>query len=306
MEPHADQDHATAGEAGTGVLLVGHGSRSAAGRAEILRLADLVADRATGLVVEVGFLELSEPPAGDALDRLVDRGATQMSVIPLMLNAAGHSKSDVPAVLLEGRRRHPHVGLHYGRPLGPDHAALALARRRIVEAGGAGLPLALLARGTSDPDANADATKAGRLVAECVGSRLVLTGYSGVTWPAVPETLQQLARLGAERIVALAWFLCTGVLVERMRADFAAFSARTGIDVVDAGYLGPDESLVPLILERHAEALAGGIRMNCDTCAYRRPFPGLEDRVGQELGHGHSHLAAEHRSHSHHAACPPE
>ena len=45
------------------MLLVGHGSRSAAGRAEILRLADLVADRATGLVVEVGFLELSEPPA---------------------------------------------------------------------------------------------------------------------------------------------------------------------------------------------------------------------------------------------------
>ena len=127
----------------------------------------------------------------------------------------------------------------------------------------------------------------------------MLTGYSGVTWPAVTETLEQLARLGAEQIVGFAWFLCTGVLVERMREDFAGFSARSGIDVVDAGYLGPDESLVPLILERHAEALAGDIRMNCDACAYRRPFPGLEDRVGQELGHGHSHLAAEHRSHGH-------
>jgi sirohydrochlorin cobaltochelatase len=296
-EPH--HDHLALNEPGDGLLLVGHGSRSPTGRAELLELGAGVARQAPELLVETGFLELSEPPAGAALDRLVERGAERLSVVPLMLNAAGHSKSDVPAVVLEGRRRHPRLDLCYGRPLGPDHAILTLARRRITEVGGAGLPLVLLARGTSDPDANADACKAARLVAECVGSRTVATGYSGVTWPSVPEALEQLRRLGAERIVSFAWFLCTGVLVERMRSDFARFSARTGVEVLDAGYLGPDPSLVTLILERHAEALSGDIRMNCDVCAYRRPFPGLEGRVGQELGQGHSHLAAEHRSHGH-------
>ncbi|HLG91988.1 MAG TPA: hypothetical protein VKY15_03285 [Acidimicrobiales bacterium] len=50
-----------------------------------------------------------------------------------------------------------------------------------------------------------------------------------------------------------------------------------------------------MILERHAEAFGAPIRMNCDACAYRKPFPGLESRVGLPLGQGHSHLAAEHR-----------
>jgi sirohydrochlorin cobaltochelatase len=285
--------------AGDAVLLVGHGSRSDAGREELLQLGALVARRAPELLVEIGFLELSQPPASVAGDRLVARGARRVSVLPLTLNAAGHSKSDVPAVVMQARERHPSVSWHYGRPLGPDHAVLLLARRRVDEAGGAGLPLALLARGTSDPDANADAYKAARLLAECTGSRTVVTGYSGVTWPSVDGALEQLHRLGADRVVAFAWFLCTGILLERMRSDFEVFAARTRVEVVDAGHLGPDPSLVPLLLDRHAEALAGDIRMNCDVCAYRRPFPGLQDRVGQELGLGHSHLAAEHRAHGH-------
>lgn len=280
-----------------GLLLVGHGSRSETGRAELLELSNLAVREAPDIAVEAGFLELSQPSATAALDRLVARGVTHASIVPLMLNAAGHSKSDVPAVVLEGRQRHPAVSLHYGRPIGPDHAILSLAQRRVTAAGGHGLPLALLARGTSDPDANGDACKAGRLVAECVGSEVVVTGFSGVTWPSVPEALDQLRLLGARRIVCLAWFLFAGVLVERMKTDFASFSKQSGLEVLDAGYLGPDPCLVPLILERHAEALGGDIRMNCDVCAYRRPFPGLEDRVGQELGHGHSHLAAEHRDH---------
>ncbi|MGD0082112.1 MAG: sirohydrochlorin chelatase [Acidimicrobiales bacterium] len=283
-----------------GLLLVGHGSRSEEGRTETLELGGLVAAEAPSVAVETGFLELSEPPAGTALDRLVARGASRIAVVPLMLNAAGHSKSDVPAVVLEGRARHGGLDLQYGRPLGPDHTVLALAGERIASAGGVGLPLALLARGTSDPDANAEAYRAGRLVAEYVGSPLVVTGFSGVTWPSVSETLEQLRRQGVERLTCFAWFLCTGLLVDRMKSDFAEFAERTGIEIVDAGYLGPDPSLVQLVLQRYEEALVGDIRMNCDTCAYRRPFPGLEDRVGQELGLGHSHLALEHRVHAHH------
>lgn len=291
---NGDHDHRSPGS--DGLLLVGHGSRSEEGRAEFVELSRLVTAEAPDVVVEAGFLELSGPPATSALDSLVARGVKRASIVPVMLNAAGHSKSDVPAVVLEGRRRHAGVALHYGRPLGLEHAILTLARRRIEAAGGYGLPLALLARGTSDPDANAEACKAGRLVGECAGSRVVVTGFSGVTWPSVPEALDQLRRLGAGRVVCFAWFLFTGVLIERMKSDFAAFSEDSGVEVVDAGYLGPDPSLVPLVLARHAEALDGDIRMNCDVCAYRLPFPGLEDRVGQELGHGHSHLALDHRS----------
>lgn len=290
-------DETAVGDAGTGLLLVGHGSRSAAGRAEFLAFGALVGEAVGEVAVEVGFLELSDPPADRALDTLARRGVTRSSVIPLMLSPAGHAKSDVPAVVLEGRLRHPDLELCYGRPLGLDHSVVSLACERIETAGGLGLPLLLAARGTSDPDANADAYKAARLVAEMSGAPLVEVGFSGVTTPLVPDALRMLAMKGASSIVCMDWFLFTGVLVDRLHADCAAFARGSGVGVLTAGHLGPDPSLVELVVERHAEALTGDIRMNCDVCAYRRPFPGLSGRLGQPIGEGHSHLASEHRAH---------
>jgi sirohydrochlorin cobaltochelatase len=280
------------------LVLVAHGSRSPAGLAEMAALVDAVAAARPGTVVRLGYLELSDPPAVDVMEVVLAAGAEEVVVVPLMLHAAGHSKSDVPAVVADARARHPRARIAYARPFGADHSLLALGRRRLDAAGALGLPLAVLARGSSDPDANAEAYRVGRLLADMAGSRSVVTGFSGVTWPSVPEALEQLRLLGAGRVAALAWFLATGVLIDRMGADFARFTAGTGVEVVDAGYLGTGPEVAELVWARAGEAREGRAVPNCDACAYRRPFPGLEDRVGLPVGTGHSHLAAEHR-HAH-------
>lgn len=286
------------------MLLVGHGSRSPHSEIEMRAIGDLMAKAMPDVAVDVGFLELTEPPAGLVLDALVDRGCRRVVVLPLMLLAAGHGKNDVPAVVLEGRLRHPGVDLVFGSPLGVGRDLVGILGGRVDEAGGHGLPLLVVARGTSDPDANAEAYRATRLVAEWTGAPFTHTAFTGVTWPSVPDGLDVFARLGGHaagsgpnRLALVFWFLCNGVLVERARAQAAEFTARTGIEVVDAGYIGPDARLAPLVRRRYDEALAGAAPVyTCDTCVYRAPFPGLEHRVGQPLGHGHSHLAAEHRA----------
>ena len=277
------------------VVLVAHGSRSVSGRAELLTLAAAVGAARPGTPVHAGFLEMSDPPASAVLDDLLCSGARDVTVVPLMLFAAGHTKSDVPAVVLEARARHRVARVLYGRPLGVDHALLALARRRLQAAGALGLPLAVLARGTSDPDANAEAWRASRLLADMAETQLVTTGFSGLTWPTVTGALEQLHRLGAARIAVFSWFLATGVLLDRMRADWGAFAASRGVGVVDAGYFGAEPELASLVWARVDEAGSAGAVPNCDACAYRHPFPGLADRVGMAIGVGHSHLAAEHR-----------
>jgi sirohydrochlorin ferrochelatase len=160
------------------------------------------------------------------------------------------------------------------------------------------VPLLLIARGTSDPDANGDAHKVARLLGEWTGAPFVHTAFTGVTTPRVADGLDVFARLGYRRLAVAFWFLCTGVLVERARAEIAAFSAATGAEVLDAGYLGPDPRVVPAVVERYEEALQGTPAVNCDLCAYRAPWPGREERYGQPIGVGHSHLAAEHRRRS--------
>lgn len=278
-----------------GLLLVGHGSRSPSSASEMRVVTDLVGAALPGVDVDLGFLELTDPPAGPVLDGLVARGCRRVVVLPLMLLGAGHAKSDVPAVVLEGRARHPAVDIRSGSPLGVTRDLVEVLGGAVVDAGGGGLPLLVVARGTSDPDANGDACKAARLVAEWTHAPFVHTAFSGVTTPRVPDGLAVFARQGHGRIAVAFWFLGHGRLIDRARADIAAFSTSTGIDVVDAGYLGPDGRLVAGVVERYRGALAGAAAVNCDLCAYRAPWPGLEERVGQPVGIGHSHLAADHR-----------
>jgi sirohydrochlorin cobaltochelatase len=288
------------------VVLVAHGSRSPAGRQAMASLAASVADALPAVPVHLGFLELCDPPASEVTEDVLAGGARRVAVVPLMLHAAGHTKSDVPAVVLHARRRHPAAELVYARPLGTDHALLEMARRGVEAAGGTGLPLAVLARGTSDPDANGEAYRAARLVAEMTRAPAVAVGFSGVTWPDVRGALEQLRALGASQVAAFAWYLATGVLLERMKDDFRRFSADTGVEVLDGGHLGTGPQVARLVVARIEEALSGRAVPNCDACAYRRPFPGLEERVGLSVGTGHSHLAADHLRHlGHHDAHAP-
>ena len=285
------------GSTAEGLLLVGHGSRSGAGAAEMLAIALLVGAALPDVAVDVGFLEMTDPPAGPVLDGLAAAGCRRVVVLPLVLLGAGHAKSDVPALVLEARARHPGLHVHFGSPLGISRDLVGLMGGALLDAGGSGLPLLLVARGTSDPDANGDAHKVARLLGEWTGAPFVHTAFTGVTAPQVTDGLEVFARLGYRRMAVAFWFLCTGVLVERARAEIAAFSAATGVEVVDAGYLGPDRRLVPPIVERYGEAVRGIPAVNCDLCAYRAPWPGREERRGQPIGVGHSHLAAEHRHH---------
>lgn len=287
--------------AAEGLLLVGHGSRSPESGQEMSALAGQVADALPDVAVRLGYLEMADPPAGVMLDELVALGCRRIVVLPLMLLAAGHGKSDVPAIVVEGRVRHPEVELVFASPLGVARELVSILGDAVDKAGGRGLPLLVVARGTSDPDANAEAHRAARLLAEWTGAGALQVAFTGVTWPLVPDGLGTMARLGHDRMALAFWFLCNGRLVERARGDIAAFvAAGTGREVLDAGYLGPDPRVVPLVIERFREALAGAAPVySCDTCAYRAPFPGLEDRVGQPVGVGHSHLALEHREHGH-------
>lgn len=279
-----------------GLVLVGHGSRSPRSELEMRALTELVAGALPDVAVDLGFLEMTDPPAGAAVDRLVGDGCETVVVLPLMLLAAGHAKSDVPAVVLEARDRHPAADIRLGNALGIVHALVAVLGEAVVGAGGEGLPLLLVARGTSDPDANGDAHKAGRLVAEWTGAPFVHVAFSGVTTPSVGDGLEVFARLGFPRMAVAFWFLGHGQLVERARHQIDGFVARTGVEVVDAGYVGADPRVVPSIVERYRQALAGWPHvLNCDLCAYRAAWPGREDRVGQAIGVGHSHLAVEHR-----------
>jgi Uncharacterized conserved protein len=92
----------------------------------------------------------------------------------------------------------------------------------------------------------------------------------------VPAGLDRCAALGAQRIVVLPYFLFSGVLPDRVVAQAEAWAeGRPDTPVICADVLGDTDALADLVIERYDEALAGDIRMACDTCVYRVAMPGF-------------------------------
>ena len=271
------------------LLLVGHGSRSAAGVAEYWELAAAVREEAPALAVGCGFIELAEPDLDTAIDTLVEGGASSIAAVPLVLLGAGHLKLDGPNTLERGRLRHPGVSFHYARHLGPHPDVLAVTEERIVEALGdrdpSELAVVLVGRGSSDPDANSDLAKIARLLQESQRLGFVEPAFVSLTTPSVPDALERCRRLGARTIAVVPYFLFTGVLVDRIEAQTAAWAAgHPDLTVRPGRHLGADRRIARLVLDRHREAVEGEARMNCDCCMYRLAMPGHEHKI-----HTHSH-----------------
>ncbi|MFD9074647.1 sirohydrochlorin chelatase [Streptomyces lasiicapitis] len=305
------------------LLIAGHGTRDDAGAAAFRDFVQELARREPELPVAGGFIELSPPPLGEAVSELVERGVKRFAAVPLMLVSAGHAKGDIPAALTREKERHPGISYSYGRPLGPHPLILQVLERRLDEALGdtvrtpedrADVTVLLVGRGSTDPDANSEVFKAARLLWEGRGYAGVETAFVSLAAPDVPSGLDRCVALGARRVVVLPYFLFTGILPDRVRQQTQGWaSAHPDVEVLSADVIGPEEELVELVMERYREAVAGDLRMNCDTCVYRVALPGFEDKVGlpqqphfhpdddghHHHGHGHGHGHGHHGSHAH-------
>jgi sirohydrochlorin cobaltochelatase len=293
------------------LLIIGHGTRSAAGVADFARLVGRVRALAGGRAGQVdgGFIELAGPSVAEVMARMAARTAPgsrwEVVAVPLVLTAAGHGKGDIPAALARELRRHPGLAYRYGRPLGPHPVLQDILAARIDAALAArprrGTHVVLVGRGSTDPDANAEVAKVARLLWEGRGYDEVGFAFVSLAEPGVPAALERARRLGARRVVVAPYFLFPGVLPDRVAAQARQFAAtRPGIEVAVAGLIGDCDELAGLVLERYGEAVTGDIRMNCDTCAYRVALPGFTSKVGRpqtphhhpDDGQAHEHARA--------------
>ncbi|WUH94141.1 sirohydrochlorin chelatase [Streptomyces sp. NBC_00433] len=290
------------------LLLVGHGTRDAAGAAAFRDFVAQLGDANPELAVGGGFIELSPPPLADSVAAMAGAGVRHFAAVPLVLVSAGHAKGDIPAALAREERRHPGTSFAYGRPLGPHPGLLSVLERRVDEAlagaDRAGATVLLVGRGSTDPDANAEVFKAARLLWEGRGYAGVETAFVSLAEPSVAAGLERCRRLGARTVVVLPYFLFSGVLPDRVREQAAGWAAgQDGVEVRCAEVIGAAPELAQLVMERYREAVGGDLRMNCDSCVYRVRMPGFEDRVGLPQqphhhpddpshahgGHGHPH-----------------
>lgn len=256
------------------LLLAAHGSPDADGAPAVTALRDRVAARRPLVEVQVGFLSISSPSVRTVLASLAGQRPV---VVPLLLTAASHSKTDLPALVQESRAGG--ADLAYGRPLGPHPLLLAAVTRLLGEAGTtSSAAVVLAAAGAADPAANAEVAALARLLSEERGHAPVEIAFAAATRPTVSEALRRLQLLGVPtaEIAVVPYLLFPGHFA-RLIATAAAAAGVARITGVLAGE-GPE--IPQLVWQRYDEALTGDLRMNCDLCVYRSPVAGVNQLVG--------------------------
>lgn len=280
------------------IMICGHGSRSQAGCDELSDFVTKFREIMAPVPVEYGYLEFAQPIIRDGLDRLRERGITNVVAVPGMLFAAGHAKNDIPAVLNTYMAEYPEMNIQYGREFGLDPKMINAAAGRI-EAAIAHLSreekqqtaLVVVGRGASDPDANANVSKITRMLWEGLGLGWAETVYSGVTFPLVGAGLEQTTKLGFKRVVVFPYFWFTGILIERIHAAVRKVeAAHPKIEFIRAGYLSDHPQVLETLVARVDEVFEKSANMNCQMCKYRTQIIGFEQQVGlaQESHHHHA------------------
>ena len=119
----------------TAILLFSHGSLLCGAGETLYALAERMRERGDAAIVEVGYLNYTEPAFEVAFERCVAAGATRIVIAPYFLIAGKFVKVDLPPRIAAMRRRHPALDVRVAEalrfhPLLAD-ALLACAERAV-------------------------------------------------------------------------------------------------------------------------------------------------------------------------------
>lgn len=118
----------------TGIVIFAHGSSVASANEAVRTVAEAAARSGNFGPVETAFLEQGSPDLAGAVQRLVERGASRILVVPYFLTLGIHLQRDLPRIATELSRIHQNVEIRVTPPL-DGHSALAdILQDRVREA----------------------------------------------------------------------------------------------------------------------------------------------------------------------------
>ena len=272
------------------ILLVGHGSRAKQGNVEIEAFTNQWRAQHPEWQIDVCFIEFADILLDAGFD-LAAKKSKKVIVVPLILNAAGHVKMEVPEHLAQARKRHPDIEFLYAPHLGASEAILSIMKRSLQKVmAGLDMPdpkstgVIVLGRGSSDKIANGEVAKMARWLWEETQHELVDIAFTGITFPRLETAVQRQVKLGMTQVCVLPYYLFTGTLIERIDKQVAHLQVQYPQIRFGLGqyfgfepeiYASLDERVLALLEDKPTKM------MECDGCHYRQ--------IAQEHGHGHEH-----------------
>jgi len=234
------------------ILYIGHGTRSKKGAGEAKSFVQRVMDRINVPIQEISFLELTDPLIAEGFARCVERGATEITVVPLFLLAAGHIKKDIPMVLGSLQEKYPQINIAVKDPFGVQESIIdGVAELVFARADGVGPmdQLLIVGRGSSDPAIHADFSA----IAEGLKARLGI-GHAAVCFlaaakPTFDEGLEAITQKPGSRVIVVPYLLFSGLLMGEIDRKVSRLK-RQGREIIHTSPLSSHQIIEDLVIAR--------------------------------------------------------
>jgi sirohydrochlorin ferrochelatase len=232
------------------IVYIGHGSLIAEGNKQFIKFIEEVKKEMNIPVQETAFLELVSPSIFETMEKVMEAGAKDILVVPVLLFAAAHFKRDIPEELARIKVRFPKVNFYVSEPfdLHPKMVDLVIKRiqeKRVDNEGS----ILIVGRGSSDQEPILKLME----MSNNIYRRLDVPVYTAFLTAGKPGFVNELEKLQQEysKIYIVPYLLFTGMLVKRM--EKVVRDSRK--DIILCNPLQYDSLLKEVLVERMEEQL---------------------------------------------------
>lgn len=115
----------------TGVLVIGHGSRSKDAKEAFYQIVEQLKESMEG-EVEGCFMEISEPHIPETIEKMYCKGIRKITALPYFLFNGIHIKEDIPEILQEVKGKYTDLTISIAQPIGYHKAVVEILKERLV------------------------------------------------------------------------------------------------------------------------------------------------------------------------------
>lgn len=197
-----------------GILYVAHGTRVKEGELQAIDFINKVKNEMEHQIQEISFLELSAPTVADGVKSCVEKGVSEILVIPLLLFSAQHAKTDIPEILKAEMKKYPHIQVEFGTPIGVTRLMVeAVVEQLSSIENPSNSQIVLIGRGSSDPEIQQDFAELASRVKLRTAFRNIDIAFLYGKGPQLEEVLLK-NQHRTERLVLIPYLLFTGLLMK--------------------------------------------------------------------------------------------
>lgn len=196
------------------ILYVAHGTRVNAGKEKSIEFIQAIQKIMPQAIQEIAFIEISAPSIPEGLEKCIAAGATQITVIPILLFSAQHNKKDIPLLVSEIEEKYRHIDIVINEAIGIQKLLIETVCQQIEQMKDFNATqYVLVGRGSSDPSIEHQFAEIANRVKFRTSIRNIDVAFLYGSGPSLEDVLE---KYKDEKVVIVPYLLFPGLLSKRL------------------------------------------------------------------------------------------